>query len=408
MRPSPFDNNHHVRSDCQTMLMRRSLLAGWLLLTVVYAVSASWDQASQFEDSLATAFPAWHLVERGDLDLSKTSPPGRWYYEAEIGGLYSNRSPGLIAVTAAAYTLVSPFVSDFVMWPATLLAVIASSTAVLVLAISIAKVDPKLGIPTFVLLGLGTAMWSISADQIWPHGPSALAVALAVWLLTERRLWWAGIAFGLGILVRPPIAVLVAVIGFGIAWSRRSWRPLIPLAIPSLVGAALLLAYNRILWGSFSPLAAYGGGQPGSLGSPQNLPEFLPNLGSALFSPQFGVLIWSLWLLIALVLLPKVWSAQADWMKWTPLAALFYVIVHAALNRSSGGLPYGYRYAIEAVVILSPIAFISVRAAHSDLFYRTLIYIAGLAAVSLQVAFIFIAECTAVSTANTECYLFGL
>ncbi len=154
----------------QTMSMRRSLLAGWLLLTVAYAVSASWDQSSQTADSLATAFPAWHVVERGDLDLSRTISQGPWVYEAEVGGLYSNRAPGLIAVTAGVYALVSPFVSDFVVWPATLLAVIASSTAVLFLAVSVSKIDSRLAMPTFVLVGLGTSVWSIAADEIWPHG----------------------------------------------------------------------------------------------------------------------------------------------------------------------------------------------------------------------------------------------
>lgn len=390
------------------MSMRRSLLAGWLLLTVVYAVSASWDQASQTADSVATAFPAWHLVEHGDLDLSGTVSQGPWIYEAEIGGLYSNRAPGLIAITAVVYTLVSPFVNDFVVWPATLLAVVASSTAVLVLAISVTKRDPRLATPTFVLVGLGTSIWSISADQIWPHGPAALAVAVAVWFLTEHRLWWAGIAFGVGILIRPPVAVLVAVIGIGIAWSSRSWKPLHSLGVPSFVGGALLLAYNRILWGSFSPLASYGGGQPGGLGSAESTPDFLPNLGSALLSPRYGVLLWSSWLLIALITLPKVRSTLQDWMKWTPLAAVVYVMVHAALNRTSGGLPYGYRYAIEAVVLLTPIAIAACRTALSETFYRTLLYTAGLASLILQFAYIFVADCTGIGTNSPECHLFGL
>lgn len=202
--------------------MRRALLAGWLLLTVAYAVSASWDPSSQTADSLATAFPAWHVVERGDLDLSKTVSQGPWVYEAEIGGLFSNRAPGLIAATAAVYTLASPLVNDFVAWPATLLAVVVSSTAVLFLALSVSKIDSRLAMPTFVLVGFGTSVWSIAADQIWPHGPAALAVALAVWFLTEHRLWWAGIAFGIGILIRPPVAGWRPSAGVnGWAWAPR-------------------------------------------------------------------------------------------------------------------------------------------------------------------------------------------
>jgi hypothetical protein len=93
---------------------------------------------------------------------------------------------------------------------------------------------------------------SFQAVQFMSDVPAACWALAAVWLSlkSRRRATWAaaaGLAFGIGVLVRPSSAVLLLPVALALAPSRRAWAAFLAGGVPA---AAALFAFNR---------AAYGG-----------------------------------------------------------------------------------------------------------------------------------------------------
>lgn len=384
---------------------RPAILVAISVLTLVYVLTARWDVSDQTRDSLGAALPAWSLVERGTLDLAPFKDHGVWIVATD-NGYYSNRTPGLIAFTALGYLVASPWVSSFNSWPATLVAVVTTAGAVMSLAfLGEVRERPSASLLAIVLVGLGTSLWGVAADQIWPHGPAVLAVALALLFISKNKLWLAGVALGLGILVRSPVVVIAAMVGLGLSLSRKSIWPAFAIGVPTSVAATALLIYNSLLFGSISPTAAYQqfGGMTGS----SSWSSWLGNTLVALFSHRYGVLVWSFWLVMAISLIPYAWKRSPDWMRWTPIAALAYVLTHTYLNRASGGLPFGYRYPLEAIVLITPLAMTGLKAIEERRVYATLLVLSGAASVFLQSAYTILSRCKAIGTLAPMCDLLG-
>ena len=95
------------------------------------------------------------------------------------------------------------------------------------------------------------------------------------------------------------------------------------------------------------------------------------------------------------------------WAKWTPLAALVYLIVHMRLNRVSGGLLYNYRYPIEAIVIVAPVALASL----PRMLKSTPLVIAGVLTWSIslfmQGAYTLLSRCVLIAPNVADCSLLG-
>jgi hypothetical protein len=383
-----------------------SVLLMLVLLIGVYSISATWGAEGQTRDSLGTALPAWNLAEHGTLEMSEVTEVDAWLVETPHG-VFSNRSPGLVLITALGYLVASPFVTDFVFWPATLVAVVTSALAIAL----VAKVGHMLAGAAnryaFLLVGLGTAVWGVASDQIWPHGPAALCVALAVYFLATDRDGLAGVALGVGLLIRPPLALLAAIVGIGLAISRRRMKPLVDLGVPTLIAAAAFLAYNHFIFGSWSVTAGYDAF--GGLGrTAETASAWIRNISIALVSPEYGILLWSPWIVIGVLCLRRIWSDLPDWARWAPLAFIVYLVVHVRINRVSGGLPYNYRYLIEPIILISPVLMGALWRARRDKVLRAATWATALVAIGLQFAFVYISECVGIGTANPHCGLFGL
>jgi hypothetical protein len=383
------------------------LLIPLVALAIVYTLTATWGPEGQTRDTAGAALPGWSLAKSGSLDVSEFAEYDAWLVELD-DGFYSNRSPGLIAVSFVGYLITSPFTTEFVFWPATLVAVLTSVFAAGFVAAAARKMAGVPAYLTIALFGLATSMWSIASDQLWPHGPAAMFIALSVWLLASDRQWWTGASLGAAILIRPPVAVIAAVAGLGLALSRRSVEPAIRIGVPSALGAGVYLAYNRVLFGSWSPMAVYDA-VAGGLGDPtQAVASRVDNILVALFSPRHGVLIWTPWIIVGLFALRRVWNRLSDWAKPLPIAGVLYVIVHVQLNRVSGGLPYNYRYALEAVALTAPVLVAGLFGVRRDRVLKYASIVTVVVALSLQFAYMFVAECTGIGTSNPKCALFGL
>ena len=142
-----------------------------------------------------------------------------------------------------------------------------------------------------LLYFLGTSVRTVSSQALWQHAGVHLALMCALWLvlverpLSARRSVLAGLALGLGGVVRQTTAVVALVItGPG----ARG-------ALLALAGAAAgiipLLAFNWIAYGS--PV------EQGYGSKPFDTPA-LEGLAGLLFSPSRGLFIYEPWALLAL------------------------------------------------------------------------------------------------------------
>jgi hypothetical protein len=118
--------------------------------------------------------------------------------------------------------------------------------------------------------------------------------------------------------------------------------------------------------------------------------------------------VWTPWVIVGIMAILRAWKSLPDWARILGPAAIVYVVIHVQINRVSGGLPYNYRYAIEAVVIAAPVLIAGLWIRRDDAVFRFATVVSVLAAVTLQIAFLFISECTGIGTANPRCGLFGL
>jgi hypothetical protein len=385
---------------------RIALVVSFAALLVMYAATATWTATDQTRDTTGAALAGWNLVENGSLELSEYSSFDAWLVETE-DGWFSNRAPGLIAISSLGYLLTAPLTDSFSDWPSTMMAVLMSATAVVLVAATARRLGAEWSYWPILIVGLGSSMWSIAADQLWPHGPAAMFVALGVWGLATDRHWLAGAAFGLALLVRPPVAVIAFIIGVGLSICRHSTKPLFEIGIPTSIAAGLYLLYNRLIFGSLSPTAAYEGVGGLSSGT-DTMQSGLINALAVFASPRYGVLVWSPWIIVGIVAISRAWKSLPDWARILGPAGIVYLVTHVQINRVSGGLPYNYRYAIEAVVVAAPFLIAGLWVRRDDALFKTATVVTVLAALTLQLAFVLISECTGIGTASPKCGLFGL
>ncbi|HWB89903.1 MAG TPA: hypothetical protein VG872_11955 [Acidimicrobiia bacterium] len=374
-------------------------------LLAVFAFSRPLEGRGHISDVDATTYPAWVFVDTGTFELSGHQEHSHWFVSTE-SGVYSNRSPGAIGFATLGYLAAKPWSTGYSTLPGTVVAVLTSWLAVVLVAASAERLRPGLWIPTLVFFGLGTATWSISANQLWPHGPAQLMVALAVWLLIAKEDVASGLAFAIAVLVRPPTVLLGMGVGITKAIRDRSWRPLWAISGPPAVAAGAFVVYGRIVFGSWSPVASYEsvGGFYGLTG----LGERVVNWLSALVLPRHGVLVWSAWVLLCLAYSYRHrLGGIPNWLSATPLIAAMYVVVHSSLEVASGALPYNYRYPLEAVTLCAPFILAAMPNMTRVRLWRMPLLLTGWLAVFLQGAFVFLSRCWLVTPELAMCSLFG-
>ena len=396
-------------------------LAGWMppratrlakvllafLLLLAFMVPGSWVSRGRISDVDATTFPAWHFIETGTFELSDHAERNPWFVETQHG-VFSNRSPGAIGYAAVAYAVAKPWDTRYTPIPGTLSAIAATWLATLLVASSADRIRRGLWFPALLLSGLGTASWSVSANQLWPHGPAQLAVALAVWFLIKRKDLAAGSAFAAAVLVRPPTIILALGVAAVKAWHERSWKPLRIIGGPAMVAAVVFLIYTKMLFGSWSPVASYEavGGFYGLTG----VWERFVNVGAAFASPHHGVLLWSAWIGVCLIYAyrQRLGTAQR-WIAATPIIGGIYVALHSTLEVASGAFFYNYRYPLEAVTLVSPFLFGAIPILLQNRVRRFILLLACSSAILLQVGYLFLSKCVVIDTETgvLVCHYFG-
>jgi hypothetical protein len=196
------------------------------------------------------------------------------------------------------------------------------------------------------LFAFATAMWSVVSRGLWQHGPLILIETVALILLTRGRNrgdWrWsaaAGLPLGAAYVVRPTASIPIILVGLYLLFVSRRTAALYAVAVAAVVVPSI--AYNEHIYGTaLNPFYFHNGS--GFLGAGLR-DTFLTGLAGTAVSPARGLLVYSPFLLLALVGLvwPRRRRAALDYVALAVVVLTW--LVTANTMDWAGGWSYGPR-----------------------------------------------------------------
>ncbi len=194
----------------------------------------------------------------------------------------------------------------------------------------------------------GTPMMSSASQALWTHGPSCLALAIALYLLlhpSRRPMFYAlaGLAAGWAFFCRPSNALPLAVLGPWILYRGR-WS-----SVAFVIGAAIVAGAA-----SFLNYEIYGNILGGYNGQTTIFTRFIPEaMEGVLLSPSRGLFVFSPFLLFATICgIRRVVRSPLDWGAGCMLAASASIALYGFWPDWSGGYSFGPRMLCDAVPFL--------------------------------------------------------
>ena len=272
----------------------------FLLCACVYGTTVSTDPSP---DAFTADFAAWHLARTGEPVPDISDFPllddnvirETWIVETSDGREAVGRAPGVIAAGVPAYAVLRPDTPSAV--PGGIAAALLCSGAVVLLFLLLRdRTGSRTALVAAGLLGFATPVWSVAADAMWPHTLTTLGLLGMAWAADRRRWWLVGLFGGVALWGRLHAALVCAVLGTGIARSRR--RPDIAVRVGVAAGGtlALMSGWTRWMYGSWDPTSGYRAGDFGS-NVASNLLD-LPNHLGFLVSADRALLSWCPLLLV--------------------------------------------------------------------------------------------------------------
>lgn len=392
----PTEPRNGVVAACATVL--------FFVLCAIYQANPVISIAGDSQVNIATALS---MVHGRDIRISKDESPIFFKWNArtgeketgvtvlamddEIRGLRSNgrledvghhaqvvQKPGsddfvnIFGVGASAsatpfFFLAELFLGDLAQSPRALWftaracasAYVAMSAVCLYLA-SLRFVANRFAMLASLVYGLGTGVWSTSAQGLWQHPSAEFFMAAGIYFLIrwERPPWGAiatGACLGAAVICRPTAAILAVTVAAYLALSDR--RRLAYLAAGGVPMAMVLAACNNFVFGSpfsfgqtiIEYLAVVKTGKPGIFSTP-----FFEGALAQLFSPSRGLLVFSP------VLLYGIWGGVVCFRRreLAPLrpvsaaVALIWAIEFKHFDWWSGW-SYGYRHIVDTATLLA-------------------------------------------------------
>lgn len=354
-----------------------------ILLLAVYAstISTSWKTP----DVASAEVGAWRIAHTGspwvdgvasDLYLLSVDVD-----ESTVGGerliLFSTinernghavigRTPGAVAAGIPAYWIearLDPGSAEEVSpVPGALTGAAITALAVVLLLLSLRDlVSTRVLIGSGLALALTTPYWSVLADALWSHNVTVLGIAGMAWAARHDRWWLVGLFGGVSLWGRLHVALVVAVLGLGLALWRR--RPDIAVVVAAVSMAALAgaFAWGRWVYGSWDLYAVTGGyaqaaghigAEPGRSGTPGSL----TNLLGYLVSPGAGLFVWTPVLLALMPAMVRTWRSAPDWTRLLAASGIVYLVAQSMLNLFHGGTGFwGNRLGLETLTCVFPL-----------------------------------------------------
>jgi hypothetical protein len=241
--------------------------------------------------------------------------------------------------------------------PATAVAVVTTALAVTFLCAMAMELglSKRHAVASAWVLGLGTGLWSVAADQLWQHGPATMWMALALWAGARHSYLTAGLAFGLAVATRPITAIILASTVIALALSRQELGKAVRLGVGAIPGVAFLFAYNWWVFGILSIRGGYADRFDGRLVD-SSLISYLENIGLGLFHPLRGLLVMSPFIPVLLMGARRAWRTSTAFERGSTLGAVLYLLFIWRAEQFAGGAGFwSYRYPLEALIALVPL-----------------------------------------------------
>ena len=346
--------------------LRRDAIT-WLLIFLpvfaVYFATATFNIDQLSPDPVAAALSAHSIASDGDLTIDAVPVENPWIVEAQ-GRQVSNRQPGVIAFGVPFYAVARN--ADFSVVPAGAAGAFSAAAFVATLFFLFRELVPRrTALIGSLVAGFATSTWSVSADSLWTHGPDQLFLVVAM-LFVSRRSWAsAGLAFALAIVTRTHLAVIPLVVGLWMGWRARSLGPVLAIGATSALGLLAAVAYTRHVFGVWDVSGGYSafGSYPITrLAGTTATSSFGMNILGSLVSLQRGVFVISPFLLLLMPGLRRAIRVAPSWVNVSAVAGLVYFAVQLRINLFDGGARFwGYRLALEPLVMLAPLLLLSYR-----------------------------------------------
>jgi alpha-1,2-mannosyltransferase len=307
-----------------------SVVLPLLLLLAVFGIYAvTTERHAVNTDAYAASAGAWRIATAGtpwfdDLDVKEINGThgvigggnsnGQWLSPSPNGHVAPQRSVGPIVAGVPFYWALSDGgdESDFNLLPGGLTASLLSALAVMLLFLAMRqRASTVLALSGAVVFALATPTWSLSANGLWTHPLTQFGIAGAAYAASRSRWWLAGVFLAAGMLGRPHLALIAAVLGLGVAWTRRDWLVAVGVALPTTASLVLVALWNRAVHGVWSITGSYTDvvdratqGVEAVLGD-----DLLTNYLGFLVSFDRGFLVWTpvLLLFVPALLLARYW-----------------------------------------------------------------------------------------------------
>ena len=328
------------------------------LCAVVYLLTAAYTSVSG--DVMSANVLSWQLATTGDAEFTEsTYPPidehparAVWVIPTEDGREVIGRSPGAVALALPAYLARGD--DSFSLAPAAVSAAVLTAVAILLLGLALRDLLPAKEVALAMLVvGLGTPMWSVAADGMWPHTVTVLGICGMAWSARRERWWLVGLFGGVVVWGRLHAAVIVAIVGLYVAWKRRDAATAIRVGTVSGLMLAVQCVWTQAVYGSWNPMSSYDTGPFEEYAGDHRL-DLVNQLGFWV-SPDRGILIWTPLIVVLIPALVRSWRSLPDWSRGLAIGALAYTLLQGFLNRFSGGDSfYGYRLTLELLACRAP------------------------------------------------------
>ena len=336
----------------------------FLVLCGLYIPTANQGPA-QVNDTRAATVASWSLGAQGSAALPATWHANHTYWgvEGKDGQIFVNRFPGVAYWAAPAYAVADlvddspprahPYLVDVT--PSAVTAAVTAALAVAVVFLLLRTATTwaaALGGAT--VFGLGTSMWSVAADALWPHGPGVLA--LAAMLLSWRRQHplLAALCAAVAMLVRPHLVIIVGVVALYAFWRERR-RDAVAMVLGSGAGLGGVAAYSFWAFGTPLPIAGYN--------ATSHLDGLVINsawqtareFGLAMGAPTRGLLLLSPVIVPALVTMVVFRKRLPGWTIAAAIAGFAYLLFQVrAVGHRGGNDFFAYRVSLEPLLLWLP------------------------------------------------------
>ena len=216
--------------------------------------------------------------------------------------------------------------SDFQLGPAALASSFITAAAVVLLFLAMRRHSRNsLAFIGALVFAFATPTWTVSANGLWTHPVTQLGIAGAAYGASRGKWWLTGLFLAVGMIGRPHVALIAAILGVGVAWSRRDWRVAVRVAIPTVLSLVAVAAWNRGVQGVWSVSGDFYGYaaqnatrafSDGSLGTQAR------NYLGFLVSFNRGLLIWTPALLLFVPAVLRARKTLPDWSVWLAVGGL--------------------------------------------------------------------------------------